>query len=92
MLYYLGTEAIRIINDFTIKHKYLKILNEKGDMNSYLINYFVFEKIYYKEIKKNIDVLEKKIKQTEDKFKLNNEKLTAAIRELEKSLQISRIK
>ena len=52
VLYYLGTEAIRIINDFTIKHKYLKILNEKGDMNSYLINYFVFEKIYYKEIKK----------------------------------------
>ena len=84
VLAFLGNEALRIINDYNLKIKYLKLLNEKGDMNSYLINYFFFEKFYHTEIKKNLVVLERKILLTAEKFKTNNDKLNHIIEDLKK--------
>ena len=37
----LGTEVLRIVNDYQLKIKYLQFLCEKGDMSSYLSNYFI---------------------------------------------------
>ena len=84
---FLGNEALRIINDYNLKIKYLKLLNEKGDMNSYLINYFFFEKFYHTEIKKNLVVLERKIILTAEKFKTNNDKLNRMIEDLKKDFK-----
>ena len=69
----LGTEVIRIINDYHEKVKYLRILAEKGDMNTYLTNYFLFKKFFETEIKKNLDILEKKIEKVHKHFKKNND-------------------
>ena len=87
VLAFLGNEALRIINDYNLKIKYLKLLNEKGDMNSYLINYFFFEKFYHTEIKKNLVVLERKIILTAEKFKSNNDKLNRLIEDLKKDFK-----
>ena len=89
VLAFLGNEALRIINDYNLKVKYLKLLNEKGDMNTYLINYFFFEKFYQTEIRKNLVVLERKIILTGKKFKTNNEKLNSVIDDLKKALKIN---
>ena len=86
VLAFLGNEALRIINDYNLKIKYLKLLNEKGDMNTYLINYFFFEKFYKEEIRNNLIVLERKIILTEDKFKSNNNKLAIVIEDVKKTL------
>lgn len=85
VLAFLGNEALRIINDYNLKIKYLRLLNEKGDMNNYLINYFFFEKFYKKEIRKNLFILERKIILTSQKFKANNEKLTLVMEDLKKT-------
>ena len=69
----LGTEVIRIINDYHEKVKYLRILAEKGDMNSYLTNYFIFKKFFDTDIKKNLDILEKKIEKVYKYYKKNND-------------------
>ena len=89
VLSFLGNEALRIINDYNLKIKYLKLLNEKGDMNTYLMNYFFFEKFYKSEIRKNLVVLERKIILTGKKFKSNNEKLNAIIDDLKKALKLN---
>ena len=60
VLGFLGNEALRILNDFNLKLRYIKILNDKGDMNTYLTNYFFFVKFYKAEIRKNLEVLKKK--------------------------------
>ena len=86
VLAFLGNEALRIINDFNLKIRYLKLLNEKGDMNTYLINYFFFEKFYKTEIRKNLVVLERKIILTAEKFNSNNTKLNSVIEDLKKTL------
>ena len=86
VLGFLGNEALRIINDFNLKIRYIKILNDKGDMSTYLTNYFFFEKFYKKEIKKNLFVLEKKIKETEEKFNDYNNKLHKIVDDLKKTL------
>lgn len=83
---FLGNEVLRIINDYNLKCKYLIFLYEKGDMNTYLINYFIFEKNYNREIKKNLDILERKIILTANKFKTNNSKLSGIIEDLKKNL------
>jgi hypothetical protein len=87
VLAFLGSEALRIIGDYNLKYKYLRFLNDKGDMNSYLINYFTFEKIYKREIKKNLETLEKKIKATDEKFKSNDKTLSAVIEDLNKTFK-----
>ena len=69
----LGTEVIRIINDYHDKVKYLRILAEKGDMSSYLTNYFIFKKFFGTDIKKNLDILEKKIEKVYKYYKKNND-------------------
>ena len=69
ILGFLGNEALRIIGDYNSKIKYLSFLNKNGDMNSYLINYFLFVKYYQKEIRKNLKVLERKIIETFQKYK-----------------------
>jgi hypothetical protein len=69
----LGTEVLRIINDYHEKVKYLKILAEKGDMSSYLTNYFLFKKFFETDIKKNLMILENKIYDVYKIFKNNNE-------------------
>ena len=83
---FLGNEALRIIGDYNSKIKYLSFLNKNGDMNSYLINYFLFVKYYQKEIRKNLNVLERKIIETFQKFKKKNDKLNSILEELEKTL------
>ena len=79
VLGFLGNEALRILNDFNLKLRYIKILNDKGDMSTYLTNYFYFVKYYRKEILKNLLVLEKKILATEEKFNEYNNKLILLI-------------
>ena len=86
VLGFLGNEALRILNDFNLKLRYIKILNDKGDMSTYLTNYFYFVKYYRKEILKNLLVLEKKILATEEKFNEYNNKLINVIEELRKNL------
>ena len=86
ILGFLGNEALRIIGDYNSKIKYLSFLNKNGDMNSYLINYFLFVKYYQKEIRKNLKVLERKIIETFQKYKKKNDKLISIIEESEKSL------
>jgi len=86
ILGFLGNEALRIIGDYNSKIKYLSFLNKNGDMNSYLINYFLFIKYYQKEIRKNLNVLERKIIETFQKFKKKNDKLNTIIEELEKNM------
>lgn len=86
VLGFLGNEALRILNDFNLKLRYIKILNDKGDMSTYLTNYFYFVKYYRKEILKNLLVLEKKILATEEKFNEYNNKLINVIEELRKTL------
>ena len=84
VLGFLGNEALRILNDFNLKVRYIKLLNDKGDMSSYLTSYFIFQKLYKKEIQKNLKILDKKIQETEEKFKNYNNKLTVAIEDLKK--------
>ena len=86
VLGFLGNESLRIVNDYHLKFRYLKFLYEQGDMNSYLMNYFLFEKYYKKEISKNLDVLERKIILTAEKFKTNNTKLINLIDEIKKNI------
>ena len=86
VLGFLGNEALRILNDFNLKLRYIKILNDKGDMSTYLTNYFYFVKYYRKEILKNLLVLEKKILATEEKFNEYNNILINVIEELRKNL------
>jgi hypothetical protein len=86
ILGFLGNEALRILGDYNSKIKYLSFLNKNGDMNSYLINYFLFVKYYQKEIRKNLNVLETKIIETFQKFKKKNDKLNSIIEETEKTL------
>ena len=86
ILGFLGNEALRILNDFNLKLRYLKMLNDKGDMSTYLTNYFYFEKFYKTENRKNILVLEKKIKAANEKFNEYNNKLINVIEELRKNL------
>ena len=86
ILGFLGNEALRIIGDYNLKIKYLSFLYKNGDMNSYLMNYFLFLKYYQKETRKNIDVLKRKIIQTFQKFKTKNDKLISIIEDLEKAL------
>ena len=86
VLGFLGNEALRIISDYNLKLKYIKILNDKGDMSSYLTNYFFFVKFYKEEIRKNILVLERKILATEEKFSEYNEKLINLVEEIKKTL------
>ena len=86
ILGFLGNEALRIIGDYNLKIKYLNFLYKNGDMNSYLINYFLFIKYYQNETRKNLNVLQRKIIQTFQKFKTKNDKLISIIEELEKTL------
>ena len=86
VLGFLGNEALRILNDFNLKLRYIKILNDKGDMSTYLTNYFFFEKFYKAEIRKNLKVLKKKILQTEERFNIYNEKLMNLVEELKKTI------
>ena len=86
VLGFLGSEALRIINDFNLKLRYIKMLNDKGDMSTYLTNYFIFIKFYQKEKKKNLFVLEKKIKETEEKFNDYNNKLITIIQDVKNTL------
>jgi hypothetical protein len=87
ILGFLGNEALRIIGDYNLKIKYLNFLYKNGDMNSYLINYFLFIKYYQNEIRKNLNVLQRKIIQTFQKFKTKNDKLNSIIEDLEKNLE-----
>lgn len=87
VLGFLGNEALRIINDYDLKMKYLTSLYENGDMNNYLANYFYFEKFFKKEIMKNLEVLQRKISLCEEKFITNNEKLNNIIKDLERLLK-----
>ena len=57
----LGTELLRIVYDFHQKEKYLKLLAQKGDMATYLSNYFIFKKFFENDVKKNFAILENKI-------------------------------
>ena len=86
ILGFLGNEALRIIGDYNLKIKYLNFLYKNGDMNSYLINYFLFIKYYQKETRKNLNVLQRKIIQTFQKYKTKNDKLNSIIEDLEKNL------
>ena len=86
VLGFLGNEALRILNDFNLKLRYIKILNDKGDMSTYLTNYFFFEKFYKTEIRKNLKVLKKKILETEERFNEYNEKLINLIDEIKKTI------
>ena len=69
----LGTEVLRIINDFHQKEKYLKLLAAKGDMATYLSNYFIFKKYFENDVKKNFAILEKKILEVYSKFVESNQ-------------------
>ncbi len=69
----LGTEVLRIINDYHLKSKYLQLLFEKGDMASYLSNYFIFKKFFENDIQKNLTILERKIIETYSNYKKNND-------------------
>ena len=69
-----------------MKLRYIKILNDKGDMSTYLTNYFFFEKFYKTEIRKNLKVLKKKILETEERFNEYNEKLINLIDEIKKTI------
>jgi hypothetical protein len=87
ILGFLGNEALRIIGDYNLKIKYLNFLYKNGDMNTYLINYFLFIKYYQNETRKNLNVLQRKIIQTFQKFKTKNDKLNSIIEDLEKNLE-----
>jgi hypothetical protein len=69
----LGTEVLRIINDYHLKSKYLQLLFEKGDMASYLSNYFIFKQFFENDIQKNLTILERKIIETYSNYKKNND-------------------
>ena len=86
VLGFLGNEALRILNDFNLKLRYIKILNDKGDMNTYLTNYFFFVKFYKAEIRKNLEVLKKKISATDERFNEYNDKLINLVEELKKTI------
>ena len=55
-------------------------------MHFYLIRYFLFIKYYQKETRKNLNVLQRKIIQTFQKYKTKNDKLNSIIEDLEKNL------
>ena len=57
----LVNEILRIMNDYDKKVNYLKLLFDKGTMTQYLINYEKFKKFYEIEIKKNLNVLIRKV-------------------------------
>ena len=86
VLGFLGNEALRILNDFNLKLRYIKILNDKGDMNTYLTNHFSSAKFHKLEIRKNLEVLKKKILQTDEKFNEYNDKLINLVEELKKTI------
>lgn len=83
----LGTEVMRIITDYSLKMKYLNTLYLKGDMTTYLQNFFMFKKVYEEDTRKNLAVLEKKISETEQTFSENSKKLRNAITALNSSLK-----
>ena len=83
----LGTEVMRIITDYSLKMKYLNTLYLKGDMTTYLQNFFMFKKVYEEDTRKNLAVLEKKISETEQTFSENSKKLINAITNLNTSLK-----
>ena len=57
----LVNEILRIMNDYDKKVNYLKLLFDKGTMTQYLINYEKFKTFYDIEIKKNLNVLIRKV-------------------------------
>lgn len=69
----LSSELLRIISDFHQKEKYLKLLAQKGDMATYLSNYFIFTKFFKNDVKKNLAILENKIMDIYHKFVESNQ-------------------
>ena len=69
----LSSELLRIISDFHQKEKYLKLLAQKGDMATYLSNYFIFTKFFKNDVKKNLAILENKIMEIYHKFVESNQ-------------------
>ena len=57
----LVNEILRIMNDYNRRINYLKLLFEKGSMNQYLTNYYIFKKVFENETKKNLLVLARKV-------------------------------
>ena len=57
----LVNEILRIMNDYNRRINYLKLLFEKGSMNNYLTNYYIFKKVFENETKKNLLVLARKV-------------------------------
>jgi len=78
----LGSEVLRIINDYHNKVKYLKLLAEKGDMTNYLANYFLFTKFFEEEVIKNLTILERKILTVHDNFKNGNDKFSEKLKNI----------
>ena len=60
----LVNEILRIMNDYNRRINYLKLLFEKGSMNNYLTNYYIFKKVFETETKKNLMVLVRKVTDT----------------------------
>ena len=83
----LGTEVMRIITDYSLKMKYLNTLYLKGDMTTYLQNFFMFKRVYEEDTRKNLAVLEKKISETEQTFSENSKKLINTITDLNAQLK-----
>ena len=57
----LVNEILRIMNDYNRRVHYLRLLFEKGSMNNYLTNYYIFKKVFENETKKNLMVLVRKV-------------------------------
>ena len=84
----LGTEVLRIVNDYQLKIKYLQFLCEKGDMSSYLSNYFIFKRFFENDIKKNLAILERKIFETYTNYKKNNDNFNNILNIKKKNLMV----
>ena len=57
----LVNEILRIRNEYTRRINYLRFLFDKGSMNNYLTNYYIFKKVFETETKKNLMVLVRKV-------------------------------
>ena len=84
----LGTEVLRIVNDYQLKIKYLQFLCEKGDMSSYLSNYFIFKRFFENDIKKNLFILERKIFDNYSNYKKNNDNFNNILNIKKKNLMV----
>lgn len=84
----LGTEVLRIVNDYQLKIKYLQFLCEKGDMSSYLSNYFIFKRFFENDIKKNLFILERKIFDNYSNYKKNNDNFNNILNIKKKHLMV----